>query len=391
MNPSARGWIKKLLKALEGINALDRIHIDEYYDALRDCGFIYGNNAKVIIQSFRKFDLTEEERCKVNLVIAFLAVYNNEKTSKPFIESVNDFYSTVTEHKTSIFDEILGGKIASTTLEKLIHKRIQIEQNQLTKNFNYFLINALLFVDILGYQRYLRQQYITEAYFIRLEAAIETIVINLIESKANKSNYDLSLIKLLEASLRYQNIEKLSYNKAVALIETPLEAKYIMDMACMSTWTDRKIDIQEIGFLSQLGQDLKMDKSIILSAMHSVEEFYANHSDDLTLLNSKNALENFYDNSSKMVSTLIKRNSRRLQLELSESKELMKLISQSTVRDLDRDEQNQLQKQLLDIFKTIPSLAIFMLPGGALLLPLVIKFIPKLLPSAFDDNRIEDS
>ena len=187
MNPSARGWIKKLQKALEGINALDRIHIDEYYDALRDCGFIYGNNAKVIIQSFRKFDLTEEERCKVNLVIAFLAVYNNEKTSKPFIESVNDFYSTVTEHKTSIFDEILGGKIASTTLEKLIHKRIQIEQNQLTKNFNYFLINALLFVDILGYQRYLRQQYITEAYFIRLEAAIETIVINLIESKTNKS------------------------------------------------------------------------------------------------------------------------------------------------------------------------------------------------------------
>jgi len=92
-----------------------------------------------------------------------------------------------------------------------------------------------------------------------------------------------------------------------------------------------------------------------------------------------------------MVSKLIKRNSRLLQLELSESKEPMKLISQSTVRDLDRNEQKQLQKQLLDIFKTIPSLAIFMLPGGALLLPLVIKFIPKLLPSAFDDNRIEDS
>ncbi len=49
-----------------------------------------------------------------------------------------------------------------------------------------------------------------------------------------------------------------------------------------------------------------------------------------------------------------------------------------------------MQEQLLDIFKTIPSLAIFMLPGGAILLPLFVKFIPKLLPSAFDDNRIED-
>ena len=67
----------------------------------------------------------------------------------------------------------------------------------------------------------------------------------------------------------------------------------------------------------------------------------------------------------------------------------MILISQSTVRDLTRDETKRLQEQLLDIIKTIPSLAIFLLPGGALLLPLFIKIIPKLLPSAFDDNRIE--
>jgi hypothetical protein len=91
-----------------------------------------------------------------------------------------------------------------------------------------------------------------------------------------------------------------------------------------------------------------------------------------------------------MVSKLISRNSKRLQKELLESKELMVLLSKSTVRDLNDDEQKKVQTQLLDIFKSIPSLAIFMLPGGALLLPLVIKFIPKLLPSSFDDNRIED-
>ena len=44
----------------------------------------------------------------------------------------------------------------------------------------------------------------------------------------------------------------------------------------------------------------------------------------------------------------------------------------------------------MDIIKAIPSLAIFMLPGGAILLPIFIKFIPKLLPSAFDENRIEE-
>ena len=50
-----------------------------------------------------------------------------------------------------------------------------------------------------------------------------------------------------------------------------------------------------------------------------------------------------------------------------------------------------MQEQLMDILKSIPSLAIFLLPGGAILLPLFIKFIPKLLPSAFDENRIDEN
>jgi hypothetical protein len=91
-----------------------------------------------------------------------------------------------------------------------------------------------------------------------------------------------------------------------------------------------------------------------------------------------------------MVMKLISRNSKRLSKELKESKELVKLISKSAVKDLSKEEQKKMQELLLDVFKTIPSLAIFMLPGGAILLPLFVKFIPKLLPSAFDDNRIED-
>ena len=97
----------------------------------------------------------------------------------------------------------------------------------------------------------------------------------------------------------------------------------------------------------------------------------------------------FYEGMSKSVSKLILRNSKRLKKELLESKELVTLLSKSTVKDLSAEEKKKVQNHLLDIFKTIPSLAIFMLPGGAVLLPIFIKLIPKLLPSAFDDNRIE--
>ena len=77
----------------------------------------------------------------------------------------------------------------------------------------------------------------------------------------------------------------------------------------------------------------------------------------------------------------------RLTKEISESKDLMILLGQSAIRDLSKEEKQQVKGQLLDICKTIPSLAIFILPGGALLLPLLVKFIPKLLPSAFNENK----
>ena len=108
------------------------------------------------------------------------------------------------------------------------------------------------------------------------------------------------------------------------------------------------------------------------------------------LFQQSNPISNFYENSSQLVNKLIRRNSKRLVKELRQSKELLSLISKSTHSDLTKEEQKQLQEQLLDILKTVPSLAIFMLPGGAILLPIFAKLIPNMLPSAFDDNRVED-
>ena len=208
--------------------------------------------------------------------------------------------------------------------------------------------------------------------------------------KIKKSDYDHSLIDLFEQSRRYQNTHKLSYNEALENIQSAEEAYYMLDISCMATWGDSVIDKKEKRFLNQLGADLRLENALIDLAIMSITEFYDTYKDNIALLSSKNIVKTFYDNSSSMVHKLISRNSKRLLNELRESKELMKLLTQSTMRDLSEEEHKKVNDQLLDIFKSIPSLAIFMLPGGALLLPLVIKFIPKLLPSAFDDNRVEE-
>jgi hypothetical protein len=57
--------------------------------------------------------------------------------------------------------------------------------------------------------------------------------------------------------------------------------------------------------------------------------------------------------------------------------------------DLTKKEKEMVKEQFKDIVKSMPSLAIFLLPGGAFLLPLVLKVIPDLVPSAFRDNEVE--
>ena len=390
MNPSARGWIKKLIKEVSLSNAFLECSEDDFYLALRQSGFIYGSNINIANEVIKKTDLTEDEICKVNLLLALLLTHHNSDSSLSPTESIINFYSEIDIHKTSFFQNILRGKKSNAQLEKIIHKRIQINDNIITKNFNYFVINALLFVDVLAYSKYLKSQSVSNTYIKNLEASIETISLDVLNAKVLKTEYDESLIKLFESSLRFQNNLHVSYDEAIIPIKTNLEKLYLLDIACMATWGDKTIDKDEQQFLYQLGEDLKLEHRTVEQSIQTVNTFYNTHKDNISLLSSKNIVKTFYDNSSKMVSKLISRNKKRLRKELRESKELMYLLSQYTIRDLSDDELKKLQEQLIDVFKTIPSLAIFMLPGGALLLPFVIKFIPKLLPSAFDDNRIED-
>ena len=194
-----------------------------------------------------------------------------------------------------------------------------------------------------------------------------------------------SLIK--PSKLDVQISDDLTHAK---IITEPLEKLYVIDTVCMASWSDKLIDKNEYLYLNKLRIDLNIDTDVLIKSVDDINLFYENNKDKIAFLSAKNLAQSFYDNSSSIVIRLIKRNSKRLLKELSQSKEAMLLLTQSTKRNLTDEEHKKIQTQLLDIFKSIPSLAIFMLPGGMLLLPLFVKFIPKLLPSAFDENRIEE-
>lgn len=80
MNPSARGWINKLITLVdpeESVNVSELI----FYNKLRDSGFIYGSNINAVDSRLFNADFTSEERCKINLLLALINTHNNNSTT----------------------------------------------------------------------------------------------------------------------------------------------------------------------------------------------------------------------------------------------------------------------------------------------------------------------
>ena len=75
-------------------------------------------------------------------------------------------------------------------------------------------------------------------------------------------------------------------------------------------------------------------------------------------------------------------------MEIQETGEMLNTLRKLSLGQ-ETSEQERLEaiEQAKDVARTVPAFGIFMLPGGALLLPLVAKVVPwRLLPSSFDNQ-----
>ena len=83
---------------------------------------------------------------------------------------------------------------------------------------------------------------------------------------------------------------------------------------------------------------------------------------------------------------MLRKNLDRIVNEVRETRELYELLLKSRNETLTAEEKRKVRAQLFDILKTIPTLAIFALPGGSLALPILIRLLPfNLLPTSFED------
>ncbi|MDG2431622.1 LETM1-related biofilm-associated protein, partial [Flavobacterium sp.] len=310
-----------------------------------------------------------------------------------FIQKALSFYNEMNPQGFNLFKKVLPTGAPSLNLEKMIDDRVQTNIDIISKNFSHIVTNALLFIDVLAFRQYLLHGTIPEKYLKKIEETVLSIVSLALKTKSQKTKYDDLLIKLFEASARYSKFSKVSVlhleELPLAYFQSDLEKYYIIDMAGMAMWSDGKIENEEAYFLHKLAEIIGVSDSFVVKSITDTNDFINTHKKQIPYFNYSNPVKHFYDQTTQSVITLVSRNKNRLVKEIMQSKELVVLLASSTRRDLDEKEKKKVKKQLLDICKTIPSLTIFLLPGGSLLLPILIKFIPTLLPSAFNEN-LED-
>lgn len=394
INPSAPGWIAKYFT--KQILSEQAISVSEelFYQKIRKTGFIYGHIVSFDTTSTIKTeDWVQNELPKVALLSTLYSLYGiTTKDNDPnnFIQKALSFYNEMNPQGFNLFKKMLPIGAPSLNLEKMIDDRVQTNIDIISKNFSHIVTNALLFIDVLAFRQYLIHGSIPEKYLKKIEETVLSIVSLALKTKSQKTNYDDLLIKLFEASVRYSKFSKVSVQNLEELqlnyFQSDLEKYYMIDMAGMAIWSDGNIENEEAYFLYKIAEIVAVNDDFVNDSIRDTDYFIKTHKKEIPYFNYSNPVKHFYDQTTQSVITLISRNKNRLVKEIMQSKELVILLAYSTRRDLDEKEKKKVKKQLLDICKTIPSLTIFLLPGGSLLLPILIKFIPKLLPTAFNEN-----
>lgn len=392
MNPSSTGWIHKFINDFTNSTLLDNYKNPEvFYEELKKTGFIYGVSVSTVLEEpISDLLLTKEEFTKVNLFHSLWYTFYSERPNQAHnnaLKTIISFYESIGRGKRNFFQKLNFSTTASENLERIISARLQESNTTLKKETTLLLTYALLYVDVLAFTYYLKNPEQLKPNLERFEKTLLEYTALALQSKKVKNKYDKLIIDMVNDSSGFFNAQ----HQIPAEDYSLLEKRFILDICSLAVWDDRILDESELIFLKELATKLGISHAYLADSLDRLMDFSVRNEKKIQLFEYSHPVKQFYKQNTKMVNLLILRNRKRLLTELNESGELLSLLGQSAHRDLTSEEKTKVKEQLLDIFKTIPSLTIFMLPGGAILLPLVVKLIPKLLPSAFQENRVDQS
>lgn len=376
INPSSSGWFDKYIK---DYLSKEPFYPDfsAFYQAFRQNGFVYG---KIISKAYQSadFELTSEEQYKLFYVKALFHLDRLYFQDENFLQRLIIFYKNTISENWLNLNQYMVKENSSAKLELIIQNRIKFYQGVIG---NKYLQNTLLFLDVLLYYRYLNGERINIHTLHFLEQFAESIFTHELKTK----NFSIqSLFKPFYQFLQEQ--KKDDYAEKIETNLSNLGQLFFIDLAVINYYFTHK-NFDDNHDLKTFGRSIKIDEVTVELAINSFVNFVHDYANDYKILEKQLFHQALFSQTQSQLSLLVSRNQKRLKKEINNNKKLLSIIGQTPYKNLSVEERKYVKDQLLEISKTIPSLAIFVLPGGGLLLPILVRLLPQLLPNSFNENK----
>jgi hypothetical protein len=414
LQAGSKNWIKKYIELSSNKEIDLAIHqpgdmSKEAYlhTTLFRSGIVFGYPSHLLFcpEEFRK-DWTTDEQLKILLFESLYLVYKverNEPLDDQFVFSLQDFYEKYRDNSSLNVFKLLFKETKHIQVENILHRRVHVKKTLKNQFWVNYLNNSLVFLDVLAFREYLvNDKKLEDSYEDFLMATLQTVasaslvdgIINsseqtLIDIFISSANIDESKIKGFKKRLKENDVSIKDIN--VPDNDDLLYKLFLIDMAVLTVHSDLSALDSELVFLFQLCKYLGVETDQLHKAVILIERFVIENNHKVNFLAEQSSYEQLYTNFSRRWIKVLGRNKGKLIEELKESKELIALVNKSLNQELTVDEKEKVKQQFSDIVKSMPAIAIFMLPGGLLILPIILKIIPNLIPSAFKGNETNAS
>lgn len=413
LSPGSKNWIPKFFQLLEkGVISLDQELIqnaeaDLTHFVSHRTGLVYGNAIHLLFSNqLDTSKYTSDEKLKLLLFETLLFTYLRKNQGvfdkDAFLDNLLTFYGDTKEGGVfAWFDRVFTGK-TNLNIEEILAQRIQVKSTFFGANYwlNH-LSNAFVFLDVVLYRAFLDGQ--IHSFTRHYESYASSLMNGVIYAAYTDNNAEdkeqrvlwhfLASTELNKASkARFENRILTGVTLRVVKKECVLDtllSKFTLELGLFLIQGTHSLSDSELKKLKALGHALDLSDRDIQESREMCNAYMLQNQTELLALQSESETGFVFKSFSQRWIRILGRNKDKLIQEMRESKELMALIQKSTKEELSAEEKEQVRTQFLDLLKSMPSLALFLLPGGSLLLPLILKLVPELMPSAFKVNEIE--
>lgn len=429
MRPSQKGWINNHLKFLLAnaeskkfynlkYDDFDQLTPDKrLYKLVQPSGLMYGHP----IQTPGNYAVTMtnwDNHEKTKMILLDSLINQSILSHTKEIENRNDFADCLHDSILRIaefYDEnVLGNmkrfsfwsgkKDQNELVESIVDQRLYVKSGWGSNFWAGFFQNSLLFLDVYYFGQWLqKKELVTDLeQFGNQQEKVRLFILQIIAAAAHADNiieeeekalfnFFLQSAKLSEKNEQLamdflktnHGLENIQFDKN----DSWIIRKYILELAILTVWADKKVEENEKDFIRVLAKKFGFSKEELESSLLAIESFVITNWEHVHFLQSKHDILIIKDRFSKRIGQIINKNKRAVIQEVKESKELVNLMFKMTKETLSDSEKSIVRTQLLDLLKTLPTFVIIALPGSFITLPLLLKLLPKAaFPSAFSEE-----